>query len=76
MLIPPEKMTRESLEARERMHLEMAYLYESHSEHSMAAKFRELAAVYRRELDTRPPAPESDRAALRRQWTASLSKIA
>lgn len=67
MLTPLEKLSRKALEARERWHLELARVYDQHSEQGMAAKFLECAAVYRKELDIRPLEPETPQQAQARE---------
>lgn len=79
MLLPPAKLTRKELEARERWHLELAQLYDQQSMESTAKKFLELAAVYRTELDTRPLEPETPeqvQARERRQAALAVLKLA
>lgn len=59
MLVPLAKLTRRELEARERWHLELAQVYDQQGMASAVKTFLELAAVYRAELDKRPPEPET-----------------
>lgn len=51
---PPELMKVESLQARIRIHESTAAMYQEREELGMARKFRELADLYRRELEKRP----------------------
>lgn len=58
MISPPlEKMTRDQLAARIDIHESMAANFAAHHEEGIAREFREIAAKYRTELDTRPPDP-------------------
>jgi hypothetical protein len=75
VILPPNQLTRSQLEARERIHLEMAIIYENRSDESMARKFRELASMYRTELDARPIPPETPQEAEIRERRAAAREL-